>query len=293
VSIHVGTAPDSWGVWFAADPRQTPWQRFLDEVAEADYAAIELGPFGFLPTDPRRLADELASRSLQLAGGTISGDLSGADGWPSMRATMASLCDVLEHLGARHLVLLDSASADAAGGTVGPPALDEAGWGRLRDTVHRLGEYTAARGIAAVFHPHADTTIQFEPQIERFLALTDPALVNLCLDVGHHAFAGGDAVSFFRNHHGRVPYLHLKDVDAKLSDRARQENWRMAHAVTEGAFVDLGQGSVDLLALARVAEEVGYDGWGIVEQDMFPAPFDKPLPIARRNRQFLRDNGIG
>jgi inosose dehydratase len=42
-----------------------------------------------------------------------------------------------------------------------------------------------------------------------------------------------------------------------------------------------------------VAEEVGYDGWGIVEQDMFPAPFDKPLPIARRNGQFLRDNGIG
>jgi len=26
---------------------------------------------------------------------------------------------------------------------------------------------------------------------------------------------------------------------------------------------------------------------------MFPAPFDKPLPIARRNRQFLRDHGIG
>jgi len=35
------------------------------------------------------------------------------------------------------------------------------------------------------------------------------------------------------------------------------------------------------------------DGWGIVEQDMFPAPFDKPLPIARRNREFLRAHGIG
>jgi inosose dehydratase len=239
------------------------------------------------------VADELARRALQLAGGTISGDLSAADGWLSMRDTTASICEVLGQLRARFLVVLDSGWADAAGSTGGPRELDDAGWLRLRDTVHRLGEYTAARGIAAVFHPHADTTIQFEPQIERFLALTDPALVNLCLDVGHHAFAGGDAVSFFRNHHGRVPYLHLKDVDAKLSDRARQENWRMAHAVTEGAFVDLGQGSVDLLALARVAEEVGYDGWGIVEQDMFPAPFDKPLPIARRNRQFLRDNGIG
>ena len=39
--------------------------------------------------------------------------------------------------------------------------------------------------MAAVFHPHADTTVQRESQIEHLLELTDPALVNLCLDVGH------------------------------------------------------------------------------------------------------------
>ena len=29
--LIIGTAPDSWGVWFADDPKQTPWERFLDE----------------------------------------------------------------------------------------------------------------------------------------------------------------------------------------------------------------------------------------------------------------------
>src|SRR5438067_1035662 len=207
LTIHVGTAPDSWGVWHASDPRQTPWQRFLDEVAEAGYDAIELGPFGYLPTEPQRVADELGKRSLQLAGGTLSGNLSSVDGWPDMRRTAESVCDVLEHLGARFLVLLDN----------GPRELDERGWVHLRDTAHRLGEYTASRSIATVFHPHGDTAIQFEPEIERFLELTDPGLVNLCLDVGHHAYAGGDAVSFFQKHHARVPYLHLKDVDAAIS----------------------------------------------------------------------------
>jgi inosose dehydratase len=283
VSIHIGTAPDSWGVWHAADPRQTPWPRFLDEVAEAGYNAIELGPFGYLPTEPGRVAAELASRALQLAGGTISVDLAAPEGWDAARATTAAVCDVLEHLGARFLVLLEAGSSELVGG----------GWGRLRDTVHRLGEYTAGRGIAAVFHPHGDTTIQFESEIAHFLELTDPALVNLCLDVGHHAYAGGDAVSFFETHHARVPYLHLKDVDAVLSERAIREGWRMGRAVDEGAFVDLGQGSIDFDALNQVATEVGYDGWGIVEQDMFPAPFDKPLPIARRNREFLREHRIG
>lgn len=42
--LRIGTAPDSWGVWFADHPRQTPWDRFLDEVAEAGYHYIELGP---------------------------------------------------------------------------------------------------------------------------------------------------------------------------------------------------------------------------------------------------------
>src|SRR5207302_10319747 len=119
------------------------------------------------------------------------------------------------------------------------------------------------------------------------------SLLNLCLDVGHHAYAGGNAVTFFRDHHERIPYLHLKDVDTGIIQRVRHNGQGMSVAVSEGAFVDLGQGVVDFPALDRVASGVGFDGWGIVEQDMYPAPFDKPLPIARRNREYLRTTGIG
>jgi len=293
VSIHVGTAPDSWGVWFANDARQTPWQRFLDEVAAAGYDTIELGPYGYLPTEPPVLAHELAQRSLAVAGGTLSGDLATPDGWAAMRERTAGVCDLLVHLNAHSVVVLDRGYFDANGQLSGPRELDDAGWAGLRENLHRLGEYTAARDIMAVFHPHADTTVQFEPQIERLLALTDPALVNLCLDVGHHAYPGGDPVAFFRQHHARVTYLHLKDVDATLAQRAREADWPFGRAVEAGAFVDLGQGSVDFAGLNQVAHEVGYRGWGIVEQDMYPAPFDKPLPIAQRNRDFLRRCGIG
>ncbi len=51
--LHLGTAPDSWGVWNPGDdPLQTPWQRYLDEVQQAGYQYSELGPFGYVPTDP-------------------------------------------------------------------------------------------------------------------------------------------------------------------------------------------------------------------------------------------------
>lgn len=69
--LFIGTAPDSWGVWFPDDPRQTPWQRFLDEVVEAGYHYVELGPYGYLPTDAQRLKDELAARDLEVSAGTV------------------------------------------------------------------------------------------------------------------------------------------------------------------------------------------------------------------------------
>ena len=70
-TILVGSAPDSWGVWFPDDPNQTPYTRFLDEVAASGYEWIELGPFGYLPTDPKQLSDELAARNLKLSAGTV------------------------------------------------------------------------------------------------------------------------------------------------------------------------------------------------------------------------------
>ena len=68
--LHLGTAPDSWGIWFPDDPKQPHWSQVLDEVAETGFRTIELGPYGYLPTEPERLKDELGKRGLTLTGGT-------------------------------------------------------------------------------------------------------------------------------------------------------------------------------------------------------------------------------
>jgi inosose dehydratase len=47
--LNLGTAPDSWGVWFPEDAHQVSWQQYLDEVPRAGYVWTELGPQGFLP----------------------------------------------------------------------------------------------------------------------------------------------------------------------------------------------------------------------------------------------------
>jgi sugar phosphate isomerase/epimerase len=68
-------------VWFADDPAQTPWHRFLDELAEAGYRWLELGPYGYLPADPARLRDEVDRRGLAVSGQAVFGALHDPDRW--------------------------------------------------------------------------------------------------------------------------------------------------------------------------------------------------------------------
>jgi inosose dehydratase len=67
MKVTIGTAPDSWGVWFPDDPRQMPWQRFLDEVTEAGYKWFELGPYGYLTTNLSGFRGELESAASRSA----------------------------------------------------------------------------------------------------------------------------------------------------------------------------------------------------------------------------------
>lgn len=296
MNIKLGIAPDSWGVWFPEDSKQTPWQRCLDEVAEAGYKWLELGPYGYLPTDPDVLARELEARGLVPVAQTIDEFvLEDPHAWPEIEKTVAASGGLLASLDAEYFVLIDAPYSDlATGKTLGSPDLDEAAWRRLIDTTHRVADLLMRDfGVRLLFHPHAETHVEYTAQIERFLRDTDPARVNLCFDVGHHAYRGGDPVRFMRDHHDRVPFLHLKSIDELVQRRVAQEHIPFAKAVGMDMFVEPQRGAVDFAAFRDLLREIDYEGYVIVEQDMYPAPFDKPLPIAKRTREYLQSIGIG
>lgn len=295
MKVRVGSAPVSWGVWFPSDPRQIPWPRFLDEVAEAGYEWIELGPYGYLPTDLATLRAELDKRALKVSATFIMRSLHESSTWPDIEEEVLGAGELLAHFGAKFLVVIGSTYTDLfTGASVAPARLDHRAWRRLIDTVHSIAEIAQENfGLRVVFHPHADTHVEYENQTERFLQDTDPDRVSLCFDVGHHAYRGGDPVSFLRRHHERIPYLHLKSVDPEVLKRVEAEGIPFATAVAMDMFCEPSKGVVDFSAFRDVLHEVDYDGWAIVEQDMFPAPFDKPLPIAKRTRAYLQEIGIG
>jgi inosose dehydratase len=192
-------------------------------------------------------------------------------------------------------VLIDDTYTNLfTGEKTGSPRLTKDEWKRLVEGANLLGQLARESfGLLLVFHPHAESHVEYEDQIEAFLEETDPNYVSLCLDTGHHAYRGGDPVAFFRNHSSRIPYLHLKSVDGIKQQEVSKKGIPFAKAVEMGVFCEPERGLVDFPALAKLLKEISYDGYVTVEQDMYPVAFDRPLPIARRTREYLRELGVG
>jgi len=288
--VQLGTAPDSWGVWHPHDDRQTPWHRFLDEVVQAGYTRMELGPFGYLPTEPRTLRGEFARRGLTLSGGTFGGALHRPEALADLEEQVRQVGDLVAELGGGYLVLLPAAYRGESVPPTEPRQLDADGWGRFVETSNRLARLACERfggRIRVVFHPHADSHVETAEQVERYLDDTDPELVGLCLDTGHYAYRDGDSIDLMRRRHDRIPYLHIKTVQADRLHEAHARDLSFPEAVQLGVFCEPADGTIDFPAFKRLLDEIGYDGYAIVEHDLYPCAFDVPLPIAARTRAYL------
>lgn len=292
--IRVGSAPDSWGVWFPDDAQQVPWQRFLDEVTEAGYAWIELGPYGYLPTDPARLTKETGRRGLTVSAGTVFTSLHrGPDVWDATWEHVSQVAELTRAMNAKHLVVIPSFwRDDKTAELIEPPTLTAGQWRHLATGMERLGREVRERyGLQIVVHPHADTHIDTEENVARFLDATDSDLVNLCLDTGHYAYCGGDSVKLIETYGERIGYLHLKQVDpAILADVVKNEI-PFGPAVQRGVMCEPPNGVPELEPVLTAAQNLDVDLFAIVEQDMYPCPPDQPFPIAQRTRRFLRSCG--
>ncbi|MFD7612843.1 sugar phosphate isomerase/epimerase family protein [Streptomyces sp. NPDC059828] len=292
--IRIGSAPDSWGVWFPEDPQQVPWRRFLDEVAQAGYEWIELGPHGYLPTDPARLTEETVSRGLRVSAGTVfTGLHHGPAVWDETWARVADIAALTRAMGAGHLVVIPSFWRDDKTGAVREDrTLTAEQWHHLTTQTERLGREVRDRfGLRIVVHPHADTHIDSEENVNRFLDATDPGLVSLCLDTGHYAYCGGDSVKLIETYGERIGYLHLKQVDPEILASVVADEVPFGPAVARGVMCEPPSGVPALEPVLAAAGRLDAELFAIVEQDMYPCPPDKPFPIAARTRRFLRSCG--
>lgn len=293
--LHLGTAPDSWGVWNpSGDPLQTPWERYLDEAAAAGYRYSELGPYGYLPPDAGLIREAYAKRGLTLTGGTVAMGLQhGKAALEQAKADCDAEMAVIGPNGASHLVILPEGYTDLQGNLTGPTTLTDDEWTSLNTGMSELGRYVADKhGAVLVFHTHADSHVGTQEEIERFLDGTDPETVQLCLDTGHVAYCGADNLKLIADYPDRIQYVHLKQVDRAIRARVMEEKLGFPPAVRLGVMVEPPLGEPDMPSLLAALGALDRDLYCIVEQDLYPCDWDKPLPIAKRTYDYLKGCGM-
>lgn len=303
----VGNAPCSWGI-IGPGENGISYGAMLDELAATGYRGTELGRYGFMPTDPALLREELASRGLTLLGAYASLELRDPRAVQKERARLERIARLIAAAepGPRrpYFVLADADSIDPArhhrAGRITPDlALPSTDWRTLTRNAEEAARIVHdVAGLTAVFHPHCASFVETPAEIERFLNDTDPAWLNLVFDTGHYVYGSGEpdadglaARRGLERFWTRVRYIHLKDCSANIAAAARREGWDYTRSVKAGLFAELGAGSIQFGAVIDLLRERGYADWVTVEQDVLPG-MGSPQESALRNREYLASLGL-
>jgi inosose dehydratase len=135
----------------------------------------------------------------------------------------------------------------------------------LARVLSEVGQETVKWGIKILAHPHIETPVESPEQIAAFMDNSDPAVVGMCLDLGHVMAGGGDPLQFIERYGSRIDYVHLKDIDLKAYAGATGQ-------AKYAAFRDPGHGDGDFPAFVAALSKIHFAGPWLAENDFSPDP---------------------
>lgn len=226
----------------------------LREVARMGYAGVQLD--GSEKLGGRELRAVLDDLGLEAVGQHIGTD--------AIEADLQAVIEFNQAVGSRYVVCPWVSETEFAS-----PAAVQA----LAARLSHIGAACRQAGLQFLYHNHAHEFVRFGERfaLDELYALADAAVLQAELDVYWIQYAGQDPVTYIRRYGGRLPLLHLKDMDP-----------------TDRSFTEVGAGLLDLAAIAKAAEDADVL-WNVVEQDVCKRP---SLESARLSLENLRARGL-
>lgn len=258
--MRIAAAPISWGVcevpgWGYQHNPET----VLTEMVELGITATEFGPQGWLPEEPAARAQAIDEYGLKAVGAFVPLVLHDPDHDPVPEVERE--LESFEAAGGDVLVIAAESGLD---GYDERPDLDDVGWRTLLTNLDRVAHAAKDRGIRAALHPHVGTMIEKRDEVDKVLSGSN---VPLCLDTGHLLIGGTDPTELVEEYARRIEHVHVKDVRLDLAEKVQRGDLTYTDAVRQGMYVPVGKGDVDFARIVSRLNDVGYEGWYVIEQD--------------------------
>jgi len=233
-------------------PLREDYKATLQKVAEMGYNALELG--GYMGPSMQEFKAFLAELGLD--------PLSGGASMIGLRDELDKNIEESLQMGKKYLICFWPWTDSAENKTI-----DD--WKRLAGSLNKIGEKVKQAGLVFAYHNHDIEFKLTEGQIpyDVILENTDPALVNMEIDLYWIKKGGQEPVPYFEKYPGRFPVWHIKDMD----DSPEQD------------FACVGRGIIDFPAIFAKADIAGMKHV-FVEHDR---PAD-PLECARVSCEYLK-----
>jgi sugar phosphate isomerase/epimerase len=146
-------------------------------------------------------------------------------------------------------------------------------WNATIRDVAAAAAVASREGYVFTYHNHAHEFAKVDGAyaLDLLYERTNPAHVKAELDTYWIRKGGEDPAAYIRKYAGRVPQVHLKDMDS-----------------TDEAFAEIGEGCLDMKDILAATGEAGSE-WLIVEQDACKRP---PLESAKISIENLKRLGV-
>ena len=140
-------------------------------------------------------------------------------------------------------------------------------WKATIQDISKAAAVALSKGLQFTYHNHAQefTKIDGIYAQDMLFQQTDPKAVQFELDTFWIKKGGEDPVAYITKYTGRVPQVHLKDMDP-----------------SDQSFTEVGNGNMDLPAIFAASQKAGAK-WVIVEQDSSKRPMMESMEISARN----------
>jgi inosose dehydratase len=300
--IKIGNAPCSWGALefdLEEKSEEIGFQQVLNEIRDTGYIGTELGDWGFMPTSPNLLNAEIKERGLELLGAFVPVALADESTHNNGVKAALKVAELMYNAGYKNsfIVLADDngtvLSRTQNAGRITPElGLSEEQWKVYAQGVNKIAKAVKdAFDLRTVFHHHCAGYVETPEEVATLMKLTDPSLVGLCLDMGHYAFGGGDPLKALKLYSDRIWHVHYKDFDKEIAANSKAANGDYFDAIKRGVFCELGKGTVDFISITNLLNELKYDDWIVVEQDILSG-MGNPKVCAQNNRDYLKKLGL-
>ena len=287
--IKLGICPIGWtndDMWDLGD--ENTFQQCISEMRLAGFTGCEIGHK--YPSDVKELKEALDLRGMTVASKWFSSFL----GTKPFEETFEEFKKEIEYLcyaGATAINISEQSYS-----IQGNPDLSifdnkarftDAEFAQMCDGLNKLAEYAKSNGIRACFHHHMGTCVQTLEETERMLNNTSDDLL-LCYDTGHWTFSEVDPMAILNEFPNRIGHVHLKNMRKPLRDQAIKESWSFLKSVRNGCFTVPGdpEGCVDFPAVLKKLDEIGYEGWIMVEAEQDPAKAN-PFKYAKMAYEYI------